>query len=107
MARFRPLIYVLLCLTSLHVLVADVGVHEHMISHQDDGAAFTLADHSHPDLGDGVSLLQHCCQCHGFVSPLAALDSAERPFSPQYTAPVPVMPPAPAFGFYRPPRSLV
>lgn len=104
MARMRPLIYLLLCLTSVHVLVADAAMHEHLIG--EDGAV-ALADHSPQSGGEGISLLQHCCQCQGFVSPLTTLDAARPPLSPQYASSVPAVPPAPAFGFYRPPKFLV
>ncbi len=107
MPRLRVLIYLLLSLTSIHVLVADVGVHESLAPHSSDGPMAEV-NHSHQLAGDdSVSVVQHCCQCHGFVSSLAML-SVNRPLPPSRgPALLITVPPAPAFDFYRPPIALV
>ncbi|MBM7333088.1 MAG: hypothetical protein ABGX87_01500 [Alcanivorax sp.] len=106
MPRFRVFVYALLCLTSLHVLVADVGVHEHRLSHAGDAVLSVGADHAlaHADAGgERLSQPSHCCQCHGFVSPLAVLPAPPAPAPTLTNTPAPPLPPAPAFGPYRPP----
>lgn len=101
MPRFRVLVYLLLSLTSIHVLVADVGVHEHIISHDGD-PVLSQSEHGHA-AGGATELSPHCCQCHGFVSPLAVAP-APVPMTPvpSYSG-VPALPPAPDSQPYRPP----
>jgi hypothetical protein len=106
MPRLRPLIFLLLSLTSVHVLVADAGAHEQRLTGGGEVLAHSV-EHAGHEAGQGHSLLQHCCQCHGFVAPLATLVPARRPAAASRVSPAPAMPPAPAFGFYRPPKSLV
>lgn len=107
MPRLRVLIYLLLSLTSVHVLVADVGVHESLVPHSSDGPMAEV-NHSHQAAGEeGLSVVQHCCQCHGFVSPPAVLAVNRPPPPSRGPAPLLVVPPAPASDFYRPPISLV
>lgn len=107
MPRLRVLIYLLLSLTSIHVLVADVGVHESLVPHTTDGAMAEV-NHSHQLAGeDSVSVVQHCCQCHGFVSPPTMLAVNRPPPPSRGPAPLITVPPAPAFDFYRPPIALV
>ncbi len=107
MPRLRALIYLLLSLTSVHVLVADVGVHESLAPHTSD-SSMAQVNHSHQVTGDQtVSVVQHCCQCHGFVSMPAVVSAGRPPLPPRGSAPLVVMPQAPAFDFYRPPIALV
>lgn len=97
----------LLCLTSLHVLVADVGVHEHRLSHAGDPVLSIGTDHAHTVAARGaaerLSQPSHCCQCHGFVSPPAVAPAAPAPAPVLANTPAPPLPLAPAFGPYRPP----
>lgn len=107
MPRLRVLIYLLLSLTSVHVLVADMGVHENLVPHTSD-TSMAQVNHSHQITGDQpVSVVQHCCQCHGFVSMPAVVTTGRPPSPPHGPAPLIAVPPAPAFDFYRPPIAFV